>query len=387
MLCLCLLRYVRVPAVRIRYKRRFIYLLLSVVLLCFSSIPASAEQPLDWYDTLLLLLSDGDPAAWVADTLPEEAGRGSEWYVIALSQSGDEYDFTSYAAALAAYLSETDVPGAVARQRYALALLAVGAESDYPMRTAVDSIGQQGIMSWVFGLHLLHNGVTDAAYTEQEILEKLLELQLEDGGWAVSGQQADVDVTAMVLQALADCEESCAAAIEAGVSLLSARQLSDGGFQSYGTANSESISQVIIALTSLGIDPLKDKRFWKDGVTVLDALGCFRLADGSFCHVIGGERNETATIQAFLALTALRRQARGAGGLYHLDAVSEPEPSDIFSDAPSAVLTTDPERISSADSARERGFSTGRWIALFTAILCALLGAGSLLAAGRRSTK
>ena len=76
-------------------------------------------------------------------------------------------------------------------------------------------------------------------------------------------------------------------------------QLNDGGFGSWGTINSESCAQVIVALTALGIDPTADSRFVKNGLTVLDALASFYVTGGGFRHTAGGERNGMATEQGY----------------------------------------------------------------------------------------
>lgn len=52
-------------------------------------------------------------------------------------------------------------------------------------------------------------------------------------------------------------------------------QSSDGGFTSWGSANAESVAQVIVACTALGIDPDTDSRFVKDGGSAVDALLTF----------------------------------------------------------------------------------------------------------------
>ena len=87
-------------------------------------------------------------------------------------------------------------------------------------------------------------------------------------------------------------------------------QLNDGGFGSWGTVNSESCAQVIVALTALGIDPTADSRFIKNGLTVLDALAGF--------YVTGGERNGMATEQGYYALAAYYRFANAQTRLYDM---------------------------------------------------------------------
>ncbi len=283
------------------------------------------------YEELLECVSGGDLAHWLETELPAGAGRTTDWYAFALAQSGDGIDIHSYAAALAAYLSQTLPNGAVAKQRCALLLLASGESEELASSVAENTIGKQGVMSYVYGLHLLRNGLRDASYTWEDVLAQLLRMQLPDGGWAVSGERADPDVTAMVLQAIAPYRAQCSFAVQEGVRCLSELQLPSGGFASYGTENAESVCQVLIALTALEIEPT-DARFQKQGKTLLDALSLFRLENGGYCHTVGSGFDQTATVQALLAMTAIRRRERGLGDLYALDRV--PTSAGHVSDSP-----------------------------------------------------
>lgn len=275
---------------------------------------------------LCLLVSSAlaeDTQAWINGELTRNAGAGSEWYILALSQTG-EYDLSAYRAALLDYLNEHQVSSATSQQKYALALLATGGDSAYVSAVMEDSIGQQGIMSYVFGLHLLNNGCTSSVYTAEDVAAQLLSMQLEDGGWAVSGSVSDADVTAMVLQALAPHQSlpQVAEAIEQALSLLSSRQREQGDFASYGVANAESTAQVLIALCCLSIDCTQDARFIKSA-TVLDGLTQYRLEDG-YSHTLGGEKNATASAQGFFAQAAWQRMQAGQGSIYLLDEHASP---------------------------------------------------------------
>ena len=263
-------------------------------------------------------------ADWAADDLPATMGAGGEWYVLGLQQGGAAVDLTGCRAGLLDYLATHTVRAASTRQKLALTLKALGGGEDYLAQTLEDSIGQQGLMSWVWGLHLLSNGCESAAYPQEEVIRTILELRKADGGWAITGNAADVDATAMTLQALAPHREDAevAVAIDGALTLLSARQLASGGFASYGVENAESTAQVIIALCAWQVDPFTDARFIKNGVTLLDALADCCLADGSFSHEKGGAYSESATAQAFLALTAYTRYQAGKDSLYLLDAES-----------------------------------------------------------------
>ena len=304
-----------------------IFALLTCLLLALAPAVGMGEQADEVNDLLQGILdfkaaqAGADTAAdWIASSLPEAMGSGGEWYAIALSQTGS-YDLSGCAAALQAYTESKAVRSATTRQKLALTLLALGHETDFVTATLADSIGQQGVMSLAWGLHLLNNGCESPTCSAEEIIKMLLDLRKEDGGWAITGSTSDVDATAMVLQSLAPHRENpdVAAAIEAAVTLLSSRQLDSGGFASYGVENAESTAQVIIALCALDIDPFADSRFIKAGVTLLDALTSFQLANGSFAHETDGAYNESATAQVFLALAACQRHQAGGGSLYLLN--------------------------------------------------------------------
>ena len=268
----------------------------------------------------------GSVREWIDGALANNAGIDSEWYILALSQSGD-HDFSKYEAALCAYLEKNEVYSASSRQKYALVLSSIGSTEGYIYSVLEDSVGKQGIMSFVYGLHLLNNGYVCDEYAISEIIRSLTALQCEDGGWSLGGEHGEVDVTAMTVQALAphyDTEASVKEAVDQALEFLSVRQIDGGGYESSGVSNPESAAQVMIALSSLGIDCEKDIRFVKNGNTLFDFIGDFRLPDGSFCHKEGDAYNETATVQVFCAMVSYLRMLNGKSPLYILDR-SDPE--------------------------------------------------------------
>ena len=253
--------------------------------------------------------------------LSSGAGKGaSEWYAIGLSAYYGGLDLSGYGSTLSSYLSKNTISSPVSRQRCALALIACKMQNDpFVFATAKDSVGNLGIMSYIFGLELSNNGVT-VSVSRDDIISELLSLKNPDGGWSVSSGNSDVDVTAMALTALASHkgEQRVSSAVNDGLSFLSSKQLSSGGFSSYGTESTESSAQVIVALTALSINPKTDSRFLKNGNSVFSALSKFRLSDGSFCHAMGGSSNGTATVQAFYSLVALWRYEHGLPSLFDL---------------------------------------------------------------------
>ena len=287
--------------------KRFVTLLLGLLL--FTT--AAAQRPFDAGEIaqgILQFKEEQGGENW----LPDVMGQGGEWYALALSQQGGD-DLSACRAALDEYVKSTKVRSATTRQKLALTFIALGdRENAFVTTTLADAIGRQGVMSWAWGLHLLNNGCSSAEYTAEDIIATLLSLRKADGGWAVTGDVSDVDATAMVLQSLAPHKDKAevSAAIDGAVQLLYSRQLDSGGYASYGVENAESCAQVIIALCALGTEP---------NAALLDALLAFRLADGSFAHEAGGAYSESATAQAFTALTAYQRFQAGEGSLYLLD--------------------------------------------------------------------
>lgn len=258
--------------------------------------------------------------AWLDGALCAGAG-GVEWYTLALAQSGEEYDFSAYLDALRAYVTHNNVASATTRQKYALVFLACGEKNEFTEETAKDSVGKLGIMSFIFGLQMAANGLLSEENTEASILDMLLSRQLSDGGFALTGEHADADVTAMAVQALAHYrdQENVQTALFDAVNCLSSLMREDGNYTNYGVINAESTAQVIIALSTLHIDIFSDARFIKNDKTLLDTLLDFRLENGSFSHTLGGETNENATSQALCALIALRREHAGNPPFYDLD--------------------------------------------------------------------
>ena len=157
--------------------------------------------------------------------------------------------------------------------------------------------------------------------TREGLVAEILSYQCSDGGWALMGDESDVDMTAMALTALAPYQEETdvKAAVEQALTWLSNAQQDDGGFMSWGTANSESCTQVIVALTALGIDPTVDSRFVKNGTSPLDGLCAFACEGGGFRH--SDEQMESdgmATEQGFYALVAYDRFRQGQTRLFDM---------------------------------------------------------------------
>ncbi len=262
----------------------------------------------------------GSIEEWLGGSIAEGAGTTSDWYALALSQYGYS-DLSAYERALTEYLSGNNVLSATSREKYAIGLAAAGSRNSYVTDILDSSIGEQGMMSWIYGLHVLNNGYTCSKFTSDSVVDTILSLQYPDGGWALFGEYGDIDVTAMTVQALAPHtgRGDVSGAVDRALDFLSAKQKDNGGYESFGTPNPESTSQVLTAVSALGIDCRYDERFIKDGHDLIDGIAEYRLPDGSFCHTHGGGTNETATVQAFYSFIAFERMTEGKSPLLVLD--------------------------------------------------------------------
>ncbi len=312
------------------HKVKFIVTLFFAFL--FAAFPILADAAVETNisnlaDTIINGAMGGTDIATVSESislLRESGSSAADWYTIALNQRSEQrFDTAAH---------DADGGNAVSRQRTALAMISAGVSPDAPELSSIaeSTYDKGGIMSLIFALHLINNNCGDEALGKN-IIGKLLDLRLEDGGWAVTGKFSDVDVTAMAIQALAPHRGAPAvsAAIESAVELLIEKQLGNGGFASFGAESAESAAQVIIALASIDIDCREDARFTATGGNVFDALMRFMLKDGTFSHVQGGESNANATAQAFCAVVALEKFENGSGALFFLAKKDTAEPDDV----------------------------------------------------------
>lgn len=277
---------------------------------------------------------------------PQIGSIGGEWTVLGLARSGedipDEY-FENYYRTVEKYIKEHN--GVLHNKKYTeysrviTALSSIGKNpadvSGYNLLTPLgdyDKTVWQGINGAIWALIALDcknyeipqnpDAITQA--TREMYINHILEKQTPDGGWALSGTNADPDVTAMALQALSNYQDNKAVktSTEKALACISAMQNENGGFETHGTENVESGAQVLVALSTLGIS-VDDSRFVKNGSTVLDNMLSYYENGNGFKHTKDGETNQMATEQCFYALVALKRFNENKNSLYDMtDAIS-----------------------------------------------------------------
>lgn len=161
--------------------------------------------------------------------------------------------------------------------------------------------------------------------SREKLIDYILSKEIDGGGWALSGKVPDPDITAMALQSLAPYknEEKVKPYINRAIKVLSKLQNDKGGYSSWGTTNSESVDQVIVALCALGIDPGKDERFIKGDCWLISNLMRFYVKGGGFKHVENMEIDAMATDQGMYALVAYQRFLEGKNRLYDMTDAKE----------------------------------------------------------------
>jgi len=291
-----------------------------------------------------------DTGAYLLKTIdnPQVGSIGGEWAVIGLARSGSPVPASWYETYYGNLTAAVRKNGGVLHEkkyteysRVILALTAIGRDpTDVGGYNLLEKLGDynkvvwQGINGPVYALIALNSGnyeiqlckVAEVQTTRKLLINKITSQQFPDGGFALGGDTADPDITAMALQALAPykSQKDIKAVIDRALNCLSNLQNSAGGYSNNGLNNSESDVQVLVALTALGIDPAADPRFIKRGCSVLDHLMTFYVAGGGFKNVADDAGpNGMATEQGFYALVAYERFLEGKTGLYDMSCAAD----------------------------------------------------------------
>ncbi|QNK60207.1 S-layer homology domain-containing protein [Paenibacillus sp. PAMC21692] len=312
--------------------------------------------------------------AFMQEMVPEPTvgSIAGEWSVFGIARSGEKAADGYYEAYYRNVVKEVQrfMPAANGKpdgrldrnkgtehSRLIIALTAIGEDvtdvGGYDLRLALadfNYVTKQGINGPIFALIAfdslnydipLVEGV-NVQTTRDRLIEFILEREIEGGGWALGTNptEADPDITAMAIQGLTpyyDKRQDVKEAIDRGLLRLSAAQDSSGGYRSWGSLNSESAAQVVVALSGLGIDADTDSRFVKNGASVLHSLLSFSSEDGGFYHIKAGEAGNggaepgmvdpMATDQALYALVAYERFLEGRNRLYDMTDIETPAAS------------------------------------------------------------
>ena len=345
---------------------------LVLVLLIILALPISAMAA---EDTAIREAFDntGDYMAALGD--PTAGSTGGEWMALGFARSGREVP-DSYYDSVVAYVDEKiDDNGrlhatkATLNCRFIVALTAIGKDptdvGGHNLLAGLNDMGyirKVGVSGVIWTLIAFDCGRYDMpkGIDRETLVDTILDFQVPGGGWATSGNIADPDVTSMAIQALAPYQEDpeVRSALDTAVTVLAGMLDETGNFPSQYGASSESISQVIVALCTLGIDPNTDARFVKNGMSALDGLLGYYVEGGGFKHIHSGKIDGIATEQGYYALTAYFRMLEGKTPLYDM--------TDGFAVTPQQPQAQEPE-------------ATGSWMWVVLGIAAILIAVCLLL--------
>ena len=238
------------------------------------------------YETVLEEAGD-----YVVDSVlePTVSSIGGEWAILGLARGGYDVPTGYYQEYYQRVVQKLiDKNGILDKRKYSeysrviLALTAIGKDvtnvGGYNLLEKLADFQQvnwQGINGSIFALLALDahdyaipqvEGVEEIS-TREKLVAEIIGQEISGGGFSLNGANSspDPDITAMALQALAPYQDEpeVKAVIERGINVLSELQLPTGGYASMGSETCESAVQVMVALSTLGIDAQKDERFVK----------------------------------------------------------------------------------------------------------------------------
>ena len=206
--------------------------------------------------------------------------------------------------------------------------------------------GNNGTIFAIIALDTQNYLNTSAGNTARKVLiDELLTVQLSSGAWEISsGSGADIDMTAMALQALAPYYLSSSkfnalktnhnytdlqTSVTNALNYLNTRKSND-----YGSV--EAAAQVVVALSALNRDAANDAILGD----VLGSVLSYYNGSGGFVHDHAGSsaNQQMSTEQGAYALVAYDRWKNGKTALYNM--TDRPAVSSISITAPSSATVT-----------------------------------------------
>ena len=231
------------------------------------------------------------------------------------------------------------------------------------------------------------SGVSEQT-TEEGLISYLLSKQLTEPGkegWTLSGSNPDTDITGMTIQALASYygkRDDVTEAVDKALEWLSTAQNENGGYSTLNgdgsVETSESDDQVIVALSSIGLDCQSDQRFIKsEGSWVISRLfeyySSLDANKGGFMHVFAGADNNgggeagsidgMATEQGMYALASYHRLLEGQTALYDMSDIDISSGESV--EPPKPDVATEKQEDSSATTQTKKSSTKKKVKALY----------------------
>ncbi|MFZ2539032.1 MAG: prenyltransferase/squalene oxidase repeat-containing protein [Oscillospiraceae bacterium] len=265
-------------------------------------------QTTHWTEDAQIAMEDGCEFL----TLNQET---SDFYIVALGCAGKTADVKKVNSLLSDIRQTKiyDSPTAISRNILSLTFCGYDATELVSQLTSFPNIIKQGIFGAINALVAYDSKQYSVSSTEINSREKLIQTivsnQRSTGGFGINqAAKDDLDTTAMAMTALSpySSDSEMKPAIDKAVEFLIKNQTPTGGFGFMGEESSESLSQVIIALSSLEIE-IDDARFMNRNKNLLDQLLEYKNDDGGFSHIKGEASTAMSTEQAIIALSSIKQ--------------------------------------------------------------------------------
>ncbi|AAO35351.1 hypothetical protein DP149_07850 [Clostridium tetani] len=207
---------------------------------------------------------------------------------------------------------------------------------------SVENINGENLLKNIYQNSNISNGLNESAYalialdslsykipdnamwTRNKLIEEVKRYQNSNGGFGLfDSKTTSIDMTAMALQALSTYKnrDDVKPVIEKALDYLRKNQTEYGGFKDSGKENAESAAQVLVALTSLDIDPLDpSNKFGDENYNVVTNILSYRNnKDGGFKHWKRDNcSNPMATTQCYYAFVSYLRFIERQSKLYDM---------------------------------------------------------------------
>ncbi len=306
--------------------KKLLSLLLSMTMIMgIIVMPAKAEE-IQTPDIYEIINSGIENASAYIDSQLENAHNsdgvsyGFEWYIISMLRAGKTIDSTIleeyYQSAETTVSTWTGNEKPTDVERTALALTVMGKD--------ITDIGGVNMAEIIYNSSRLSDGSNELAYalialdagnveipdtalwSRESIIEEILNFQAENGGFGLyDNTDADVDMTAMCLQALAPYQDNEIVKIAVDRAVVYLRNTLSSEYNY--SENSLTTAQVLLALACLEIDVTDESNGFGDAENnIAKAIEMFRSAEGNG-YTYEGVINPMAAVQVLQAYDGYKK--------------------------------------------------------------------------------
>ena len=315
---------------------------------------------------------------WILKDCPNPA-YSNEWYILGLVRGGysvpsDYYEKYYESVEKEVKKQNGDFRKVTDLERIILAVTSIGKDptnvGGYNLIDILfnyENVNKQGLNGPVFALIALdtneYSELENTINTRESLIKEIMKYKTKDGGFSLfeNAKNADVDMTAMTLQALSNYthRSDVKKAVDSSLKILSKIQLDNGGYKSdWSGENVQSPAQVIVALTALGKDIMdKENGFVKENGDLLSTVMEYKNSNGAFEHP-KNVPNGMATEQSLYTLVAYKRFCEGKKKLYDMsDVSSESKNKEEMKEQCNKKLRTLKDKIKSGNEYKENDYT------------------------------